>query len=369
METSVVYDHQIFSYQQYGGISRYLCELAKRVGEAKGFSATVVAPITRNIHLRDACVNTVGLHIPILPKTTRLVSFTNGILSPIIIRALVPNIVHETYYSFAPVAPKGCPVVVTVHDMIHEKYREYFPKSDTTLVAKRAAVARADLIICVSRNTQEDLIECYGVRPERTIVIYHGVTQLGATPAGQPRGTKGGVLLYVGSRTEYKNFGRLVQALALSTLLRKNFKLVAFGGGPFTMAEIALFRDLGLNEAMVKQISGPDEVLFRLYREATALVYPSLYEGFGFPPLEAMTQDCPVICSEGGSIKEVVGNAGFHFDPYNVDSIIQAIESVVSSESLRRELAREGRERVKLFTWARCAEQTIAGYRSLVCLK
>ena len=123
---------------------------------------------------------------------------------------------------------------------------------------------------------------------------------------------------------------------------------------------------LGLALEQVMHVGGSDERLAAMYKGAAALVYPSKYEGFGIPPLEAMSLDCPVICSNTSSIPEVVGEAGEYFDPFDQDSIRAAIERVLQSPARRQQLVVLGRSRCKLFSWERCAEQTAAVYRRLV---
>ena len=123
---------------------------------------------------------------------------------------------------------------------------------------------------------------------------------------------------------------------------------------------------LGLTSAQVEHVAGGDDRLAALYQGAAALVYPSKYEGFGIPPLEAMSLDCPVICSQSSSIPEVVGQAGEYFDPFDVDSIRSSMEHVLQSTERRRELVSLGRVRRELFTWERCAQQTADIYRRLV---
>ncbi|MDP9052031.1 MAG: glycosyltransferase family 4 protein, partial [Acidobacteriota bacterium] len=169
-------------------------------------------------------------------------------------------------------------------------------------------------------------------------------------------------LLYVGSRLTYKNFERLLEAFAASPLLKNDFDLVCFGGGAFTSKEISLFQQLGLSDECCCQVSGDDATLAALYGSARAFVYPSLYEGFGIPPLEAMSFNCPVVCSGLSSIPEVVGNAAEMFDPYDPESIQKAIERVATDEVLRETLVSRGRERVKQFSWERCAKETLDVY-------
>ena len=142
--------------------------------------------------------------------------------------------------------------------------------------------------------------------------------------------------------------------------------MVAFGGGHFNGREKTLVRSLGLNENQVRQMSGDDAVLCAIYRQASLFVYPSLYEGFGIPPLEAMSLDCPVACSNTSSMPEVVGNAAIQFDPYEVDSIANALEAVVTNSALQADLRQRGRDRLQAFSWDRCALETLNVYRKVL---
>jgi glycosyltransferase involved in cell wall biosynthesis len=365
MKINVIYDYQVFSQQRYGGISRYYYEVAQRVANAPEFTASVVAPLYINEYLKYGRVHVKGVAIPTLPKTGRLIRTLNRIITPFVMRGLHPDLVHETYYSFQTAAPRGCPKVVTVYDMIHEKFPDLFPSNDKTSKAKRTTVNRADCVICISERTRQDLVEIFGINPEKTTVIHLGYSIMGngnllACPVNNSP-----YLLYVGDRFGYKNFDRLLQAYASSNLLRRDFALVAFGGGAFNDNEIHRQRELGLDDGAVKQLSGLDGLLAALYQHAAALVYPSLYEGFGLPPLEAMSYDCPVICSNTSPMPEIVGQAARFFNPYSIDDIRAVIESVMTSGQISHDLILKGREQLKQFSWEKCAAETMAIYQEL----
>jgi glycosyltransferase involved in cell wall biosynthesis len=132
---------------------------------------------------------------------------------------------------------------------------------------------------------------------------------------------------------------------------------VAFGGGHFSAEEIKLIDETGLGNS-VKQVSGNDERLASFYQNAAAFVYPSFYEGFGLPPLEAMAQQCPVISSNTSSMPEVIGDAGEFFDPHSKMEMRSAIERVIFSSAKRALLVERGKTRLAEFSWAKCAAQT-----------
>jgi glycosyltransferase involved in cell wall biosynthesis len=162
-------------------------------------------------------------------------------------------------------------------------------------------------------------------------------------------------VLFVGDRGGYKNFAGLVEALRAPAL--EDIQLVCYGGGPFRKGETLPRRALHL--------SGSDELLAQLYRQAAALVYPSVYEGFGLPALEAMACHCPVVCSNAGSLPEIVGTAAELFDPRDPAAIADAVERVLTSSGRAQELRTRGAERAKQFTWERCAMETRQVYRRL----
>lgn len=359
---NIVYDHQIFGWQKYGGISRYFYELANRVVLAEGFSASIIAPLHVSSYLAGGAVPVRGIQVPKVRNSGRILSALNGLVSPPFIRRAMPDLLHETYYSRRTLAPKGCPKVLTVFDMTHEKFPGSFLSRDDTSEIKRTAVKRAERVICISENTRSDLIEILDIPIEKTAVVHLGFT-LTADKATLPSPGKP-FLLYVGPRGAYKNFGMLLEAYASSTALRIAFDLIAFGGGPFSQTERDDIRSRGLADS-VTQKSGDDSVLAALYSEAAAFVYPSLYEGFGIPLLEAMSFDCPVVCSNTSSIPEVAGNAACYFEPEDADSIRTAIESVVFSSSLRDELVQLGRERIGHFSWNRTAMETMTIYEEM----
>lgn len=362
----VVFDDQVFCWQEFGGISRYFYELAKRVANGRNFSASVVAPLHVNRYLAAGGISVKGLRIPKVRNSGRIISALNSLIAPALIRSERPDVLHEThYYRRRSLAPRGCATVVTVFDMTREKFPDYFLARDRTSETKRAAVMRAHRVICISANTQRDLIDILGVAPEKTVVIHLGFTLTSPAAAPAPPARNRPFLLYVGPRGGYKNFDALLNAYAASAVLHDNFALLAFGGGRFSAMEAERIRALGLPDC-VRQISGDDALLSALYRQAAAFIYPSLYEGFGIPPLEAMGFDCPVICSNTSSIPEVVGDAARLFDPADIDDLRAAIEEVVGSLELRDDLVRRGRARIQRFSWDRTAMETMDIYRELL---
>jgi glycosyltransferase involved in cell wall biosynthesis len=360
----VAYDYQAFEIQSYGGVSRYCCELAQGVPHHWDFETRVIAPVHFNRYLWQSKAAVSGVY---RQRNRRIYRAINRLAAGVMMRAFNPDIVHRTYYAATP-APSGATVVVTVHDMIHELFADHFQRDDPTTRLKRASVEAADLVLCNSRHTANDLMRLFGV-PVGKIRVTHlaagdALTRANAPPAPSPHGRE--YLLYVGQRRGYKNFEGAMRAYAQSPRLCEGFDWVLFGGAEIDNVERALFASLGLRADAVHRLTGDDDCLASAYAGAHAFIYPSKYEGFGIPPLEAMAQGCPVACSSVSSIPEVVGDAAQLFDPTDMESMRQAMETVCFDMARREWLIAQGRQRAKGFSWDRCARETAQAYREVL---
>ena len=173
-------------------------------------------------------------------------------------------------------------------------------------------------------------------------------------------------IFYVGDRESYKNFSMLLDVYL--TMLSDRFDLVCFGGGKFSHKELKTIKNARFSRRII-HLSGTDYLLASLYKNAFCFVYPSLYEGFGIPLLEAMAMGCPIIASNTSSIPEVVGKASLLFDPTSKDSLINAIELLESNELKRRKLIDLGLEQEKKFSWDKTADETFNVYEYASNLK
>jgi glycosyltransferase involved in cell wall biosynthesis len=365
----VAFDYQIFAGQTYGGISRYFAQLALGLAHQEQ-QVGVFSPLYRNVYLSELPGEMVhGRYFSRYPpKTASLILAYNRFRSKRIMAKWRPDLVHETYYSMTGSAPPSCPVVITVHDMIHDLFPDNSAANDKTIAAKRNAVERADHVICISHNTKLDLMRLYNTPDSKISVVHLGFDRFTnspdlhryATPTGKP------YILYVGGRAGYKNFSGLLKAVSSSDKLLADFDIVAFGGGEFSASELAEISSLGFSDTQVRYQGGGDELLGALYSSARAFVYPSLYEGFGIPPLEAMAHRCPVICSNAGPLPEVVGDAVEFFDPEDVESMRNAIGYVVFSPERSDQLISSGLERLKQFSWEKCSEETLDVYNRVL---
>jgi len=372
----IVFNDQIFATQVFGGISRYYASLNTHLSKIDGIESIVISPLYVNSYLKKKNdIKISGIAIPQIKYTgkirNKIVPLVNKFLSPYLINSFRPNIVHETYYAKNAYAPKKSKRVVTVFDMIHERYRKLYTSGNLISKIKKEVVDRADHVICISNNTREDLIEFFNTPNEKISVVHLGheiyIDKYKITSTMDSLfNFKKPYLLFVGNRGDYKNFRRLLDAYAKSDQLRKNFNLVCFGGGNFNNNEVSLFDSYGLDKLNIIYISGNDDILASAYKNAEAYICPSLYEGFGITLLESMSFNCPVICSNTSSIPEVVGEAGEYFDPEDIESIISAIENVVFSTSRKSELIKKGVKRKGNFSWKKCARYTHEVYKSIL---
>jgi glycosyltransferase involved in cell wall biosynthesis len=363
----IAYDQQIFEMQRHGGISRYYTELVRNLGQRADVQTTVIAPVFINQYLLrpDVRGRVRGTFFPFRFRgEARVARASNKALLPVYWAGGNFDIVHETYYSQVR-RGRGRVRVVTVYDMIHELFPQDFPDSAQVTAAKHAAVRRADHIICISETTRQDAIRLLGIAPERSSVIYLGCSLDAPVTAPAPAATPAPCILYVGVRSGYKNFLVLLEAFAAAKSLPATVDLVAFGGRPFSADEHRRIEELGV-AGRVRQLSGNDRLLDAHYRAAVAFVYPSRYEGFGIPPLEAMAVGCPVACSDAGSIREVVGDAGAYFEPDDVQGLRAILERVAEDRTYTAELRVKGFAQIQKYSWERCAEETLQLYERLL---
>lgn len=352
--------------QVYGGISRYVFELVSRMN-ARGHDAKVSSPLFWNGYFASANQTYIsGKRVP-SPGfgTGQFVKYMNRNYWAMGSHAKSANLVHHTYY-FDREWPQSCrPRVLTVYDMIHENFPEQFPDARKVSIAKRRACSDADLVIAISESTKSDLLRFFDLDPSHVTVV-HLAGSLDKQQESE-QAFQRPFLLYVGSRSGYKNFSSLIGALRdVDEFVEGDLGLTVFGGGPPTEREIAIINAAGLPTNNIVWRSGNDQVLAGLYQHATALVYPSVYEGFGIPPLEAMSLGCPVIAGNNSSIPEVVGNSAVLINTEDLGELTNSIQRLVRDQSFRADYIRRGTEQSKKFSWDRVVDETLAVYERLL---
>ena len=278
---------------------------------------------------------------------------------------------HSTYYT-VPLRWRG-PVVVTLHDFIYEKFPELFASGQAANAQrqKERAVHAADRVICVSESTRADALEHYGLDPEIFVTIplassdvFHVLPDADEQDAPDKllASMARPFLLWVGGRRGYKDFRRFAHVFSA---WHGGVDLgVVIVGAPLTKAESSLLEELGLGERILVLSGVQDEALCLLYNKAAALVYPSLYEGFGIPLLEAMSCGCPIVAARIPTSVEVAGDCAVLFSPGEPEDMMHAIATAVRDgrESPR---TRRGLERATSFSWDKTALGTLRIYREL----
>jgi glycosyltransferase involved in cell wall biosynthesis len=358
----VFYDHQVFSLQNAGGAARYHYELIRHLREKPEVRIEIALGLNHCVYpfreLRAENTRVFGPATDISPGVLRYCS-NEALVSAYAVFQGKYDVYHPTLYRSMPVVRRRR-TVVTHHDCAHERFPELFRNAGKVIAAKRKLYAQADAIICVSEFSKRDLLSYYDVDAGKVFVVYHGFTPLAAS-AEEKRPDSPPYLLFVGFRKTYKNFDMLLKAYAESSLSRE-YELITVGGGDFSASERERITGFGLTERVKNFQAVSDSTLADLYKHASLFIYPSLCEGFGFPPLEAMSQGCPVLASRDSCIPEVCGESAFYFDPTDLHDLVRNLEHALASETMRNRMKANGLEQIKKYRWNTAADETLGIY-------
>jgi glycosyltransferase involved in cell wall biosynthesis len=361
----ILYDHQIFSFQEYGGVSRYFFELSEHLSQLENVQLKFSMLFSNNEYIRD---NPVIRSIPFFSGNKsavkkKLIWKFNQALSSAAVVIGNYDIFHPTYYHpYYLKLPVRKPTVLTCHDLIQEKF---IKEEAATLKIKKQSLTNASKIIAISENTKRDLMDYYAIPESKIDVVYLASSFANVGGEAGESGNGEDYLLFVGNRDGYKNFSLMLYALAPLLRGRTSAYLYCCGGGGFKAEEVRLARELKIIDKL-RYFGASNEQLQALYKGAIALIYPSLYEGFGIPILEAMSCGCPVITSNVSSLPEVGGKAALYFDPTDKDSIYHAAETIMNAGSTRSALIDEGYRQNAKFTWNKTAGETYNVYKKLL---
>jgi glycosyltransferase involved in cell wall biosynthesis len=353
----ILYDHQIFSLQNYGGASRYYYELLKRSDGL--FSYDITGLYSENIYSKA-----LNLHkdFPVKAKIRgkqRIIDFINKNNAIKKMKTGNYDMIHSTLYEPYILEKSKKPVVITVHDMIHEKFPEYFGINNIYSENKGNMILGANKINVDSNVTKNDILNIFPQVEDKITVIYLACSINILNSSLE----KENYILFTGQRGGYKNFNNFITAIA--PLLHKYNLHLLCTGNSFEKSEIAFLKEQGIEDKVSYKFLTEGE-MGDIYARAIAFVFPSLYEGFGIPMLEAMSSSCPVIASNRGSLPEIGGEAAVYFDPHSVDNMRAVIENVLTSSTLQNELILKGREQAKKFSWDQCVNETVMVYNKLL---
>ena len=281
------------------------------------------------------------------------------------------DIVHLPNQNFARYAlSRRRPFIVTVHDLIRFLFR-----FDPETLVERAllrldvhCIRRASHIIAASQHTRSSLVRDLHLPEDRVTLIYDGVDHTVFKP-GSPPPLEGPYILYVGSERPRKNLGRLFEAFAVLKQDFPGLKIVKAGTAGrslgYRLDTERKLDSLGIRQDVVFAGHVAENELARYYGSAALLAYPSLHEGFGLPPLEAMSSGCPVVTSDNSSLPEVVGDAGILVDSSDTGGWVEAMRKVLTDSALREEMVGKGLERARQFSWEKTARETLAVYQKV----
>lgn len=358
---SVVVDARVL---QSSGLGRYLREVLAELFDDRRFGEITLLGDRRELQ------DYVSRHEA--GRRIRLVAYPTGAYSPrvqgawlCIRRSVRADVAFFPHYD-VPIAGLPRRSVITVHDLIHYQVPEAFPwwrRAPGGLLLRRAVGAAARVIV-VSEATRRDLCARLPVARGKTAVVPNGVSELFRAPATEAADTNVDRLrpfvLCVGNRKPHKNLAAAVEAIALARPHDPALRLVIAGRrSPHWDDVLRGAEELGVAAAIVDLGEVGDSELRSLYRACEALLFPSLYEGFGLPVIEAMAAGAPVIASDRASIPEVVGGAGILIDPRDPAGMARALGSLRDDPEMRRDLVRRGRERAREFSWERAARATL----------
>ncbi len=374
----IIIDGTIYLSAPRGGVYLYLNELIPRLSRRGNVDVRVMSP--RNAPSAPPETSQVKIQKAILPSASwfpegsvkRLLSKTRREMEAQVWKLrygiLGKTIFHSPYYSVPP--SENLVLVSTVHDMVTELFHDKLttPSHDELRRMKAACLMRTKHFIAVSENTKRDLIRLTGVSPESVSVVHHGVDfDFFSRPptAEEERAVRtkfsltAPYLLHVSGRLHHKNFLRLLEAYATSSL-RNTHKLVA-AGEDWDESELALMKKLGVRDKVILAHIPTENELRLIYQFSSFLAYPSYYEGFGLPILEAMAAGTPVAAANAASLPEVAGDAATYFDPFDPSDMARVMETL-TNPTKSADLRRRGREHARKFTWDAAAEKTVAAY-------
>lgn len=378
----ILYDYQAFQMQKIGGVSNCFAELISNL--PKSVDWEIGLKQSDNIHLRDKKLITdlkhnsltsenfisnkhylgkgtlfkfLNEHFKCFPSSEHI----NRKHSIKLLKEQNFDIFHPTFFDpyFLPYLGSK-PFVLTIHDFITDKFRQ----DDKQTFWRKILAPKAAQIIAVSETTKLDAINILKVPRQKISVIYHGVSIPHDTTYN--RIVDGNYFLFVGRRQTYKNFKPMVKAMAKFLNANSNYKLVCTAGD-FDKEETDLFKKLGVRNQIIHVFASYDELL-SLYKYAKAFIFPSLYEGFGIPILEAYAMQCPVMLSEESCFPEIAGDAALYFRLNEKENTLSdlLIKFSKMSQSDITQLIKKQNKQLQKYSWKKSAQQLAEVYKEVL---
>ena len=385
---NILYDHQVFTLQKFGGISRCFIELIKHMPSG----------VRVELNLKESDNEyALELGVPPVGATYRHFITANDFAGKMLLYRLYSilkfkrigcwnklpdinlystierirkgdyDIFHPTYFLdyYLDYVPKGKHIVITIHDLIPERFKDLFA-NDIQLKNRKRLIDSASHIIAVSQNTKDDIINYYGVDSNKISVIYHGADESIYTPGND---VMDGVpyLLYVGARWHYKNFLPFCKA-AIPALHRYDNLRIVITGNSLTEDEKNKLKQMDILDKIVHKYCVTTQEIMDLYHYAVCFAYPSTYEGFGIPILEAYKADCPVMLNRASCFPEIAADAAiyFSFDDNDISDFSDKFIELYENVDLRKELISKQRIRLERFSWTQSAKHLANVYSKII---
>lgn len=351
--TRILFDHSIFHYR-YGGASKYFAMLLKYLPR-EIWTTTALLPCNEYVraqHLFPTCRKMFRGQNVLMERLNRPYTrwkIKNGAF----------DVLHQTNFSTDILDLLNGKALVTT---FHDTNLSTFDPHPEIVERQRLSLERAEAVVCVSENTKRDMLGLFDVDERKVHVVYHGIEPVRLDLLPEKRLVPFPYILYVGRRSAYKNFGRLVDAFARVRACGDDVHLVCTDSD-FTREEYERFASLGIAD-VVHHFSASELEMQLLYRDAELFVFPSLYEGFGMPILEAWSVGCPVVLSRSSCFPEIAGDGGAYFAAEDVGDMSDAIQRVLEDKEYRSALIARGEKRVRMFSWENCAAAHLKVYEN-----
>jgi len=357
--TNILCNSQFF-HQRFGGVTRYSSSLIERMIN-DGINFKICAPIYKNIYIKNIDKKYIfGFYLSRYPNISFLRYINNSLLN-FFLKDENKKLIHFMYDPEYLPKNNSQKKIITIHDTIHEKFSSTY--KDNFFCKRKEILDKMDQIICVSENTKKDLVEFYNLDQQKINVIYNGADHLNPMSIISDENIthEKPYILYVGSRSKYKNFRLFIEAYKKSEKLVNDFRIICFGGGNFSKDEVDFFNELKISKN-IKLVLGDDSKLKFFYQNASLFIYPSLYEGFGISILEAMNVGCPTLVSDIPVFREILNNKTYFFSPNSHEDLIFNMEKILFNNKNKENLISIGKVISQKYTWTSCYNKTIKLY-------
>lgn len=351
----VLFDHQIFCFR-YGGAAKYFAMLMNELPSGS-WDTTALFPMNEYVKSK----NLFHTNKSYFKGQALLSDYINRPYTNYVLSKRNFDVFHQTNFGTYCLKSLGLKPMVTTY---HDSNLSTIDPHPQIVARQKVSLERADAVICVSHNTKKDMLELFNLDEKKVHVVYHGIEIPESSTFNAEKVFPFPYILYVGRRSAYKNFTRLVKAFSVVHEKYHDIHLVCTSQ-PFSKEENLLFHEYKLN-GFVHNIGADESQMKQLYRDALFFVFPSLYEGFGMPILEAWSCGCPVVLSNASCFPEIAGDAAIYFDPENIEGMTDSMLCVIDNSESRRKLVERGFHRVSQFSWEKTAKCHLDIYKSLI---